>query len=147
MFLDAAKEWNMILYFFLLICVFLVGIGTIYIVVGVVGGGGFVCLFVCVYALWHSWYEIINFLFIFLWVRLTTFVLCFVFSFCGTRFVDRCCLNLASSWNVLFSPSIVIEHFSGYNSLGWHVVSYSVYVAHLSWPFHLLESLLKSQVV
>jgi hypothetical protein len=29
-------------------------------------------------------------------------------------------VNLVLSWNNLFSPSMVIESFVGYNSLGWY---------------------------
>ena len=35
------------------------------------------------------------------------------------------CLNLVLSWNILFSPFIVIESFAGYSSLGWHPCSLS----------------------
>ena len=34
--------------------------------------------------------------------------------------MDMYCLNLVLSWNILFSPSILIESFAGYSSLGWH---------------------------
>jgi hypothetical protein len=30
------------------------------------------------------------------------------------------------SWNTLVSPSMVIESFSGYSSLGWHLCSLRV---------------------
>ena len=32
-------------------------------------------------------------------------------------------MNLALSWNTLVSPSMVIESFAGYSSLGWHLCS------------------------
>jgi hypothetical protein len=35
--------------------------------------------------------------------------------------VERCCVNLVLSWNTLVSPSMVIESFAGYSSLGWHL--------------------------
>jgi hypothetical protein len=43
-------------------------------------------------------------------------------SFVG---LDLCknCVNLVLSWNILFSPSMVIESFVGYRSLGWHFCS------------------------
>jgi hypothetical protein len=34
--------------------------------------------------------------------------------------------NLVLSWNTLVSPSMVIERFSGYSSLGWHLCSLRV---------------------
>ena len=35
-------------------------------------------------------------------------------------------MNLVLSWNALVSPSMVIESFVGYSSLGWHLCSLSV---------------------
>jgi hypothetical protein len=35
--------------------------------------------------------------------------------------VERYCVNLVLSWNILFSQSMVIESFVGYNSLGWQL--------------------------
>ena len=35
-------------------------------------------------------------------------------------------LNFVLSWNILFYPSIVNEHFAGYSSLGWHLYSFRV---------------------
>ena len=40
--------------------------------------------------------------------------------------MERYCVNLVSSWNTLVSPSIVIESFAGYSSLGWHLCSLRV---------------------
>ena len=37
---------------------------------------------------------------------------------CRAGLVERYCLNLVLSWNILVSPSIVIESFAGYSSLG-----------------------------
>ena len=37
-------------------------------------------------------------------------------------------MNLVLSWNILVSPSMVIESFVGYNSLGWYLCSLSVYI-------------------
>ena len=37
--------------------------------------------------------------------------------------MERYCVNLVLSWNTLVSPSIVIENFAGYSSLGWHLCS------------------------
>ena len=35
--------------------------------------------------------------------------------------MERYCVNLVLSWNTLVSPSMVIESFAGYSSLGWHL--------------------------
>ena len=35
-------------------------------------------------------------------------------------------MNLVLSWNTLVSPSMVIESFAGYSSLGWHLHSLRV---------------------
>ena len=40
--------------------------------------------------------------------------------------MDRYCVDLVLSWNTLVSPSMVIENFAGYNSLGWRLCSLSV---------------------
>jgi hypothetical protein len=40
--------------------------------------------------------------------------------------VERYCVNLVLSRNILFSLSIVIGSFAGYNSLGWHLCSLRV---------------------
>ena len=40
--------------------------------------------------------------------------------------MERYCVNLVLSWNILVSPSTVIESFAGYSSLGWHLCSLRV---------------------
>ena len=35
-------------------------------------------------------------------------------------------MNLFLLWNILVSPSMVIESLAGYSSLGWHLCSLSV---------------------
>ena len=40
--------------------------------------------------------------------------------------MERYCVNLVLSWNILFSPAMVIESFVGYSSLGWHLCSLRV---------------------
>jgi hypothetical protein len=37
-------------------------------------------------------------------------------------------VNLVLSWNTLVSPSMVIESFLGYSSLGWYLCSLRVYI-------------------
>jgi hypothetical protein len=36
-------------------------------------------------------------------------------------FVGRYCVNLVLLWNTLVSPSMVIQNFARYSSLGWHL--------------------------
>ena len=37
--------------------------------------------------------------------------------------MERYYMNLILSWNILFSPSMVVESFAEYSSLGWHLCS------------------------
>ena len=37
--------------------------------------------------------------------------------------MERYCVNLVLSWNILVSPSMIIESFVGYSSLGWLLCS------------------------
>ena len=47
----------------------------------------------------------------------------FLLILCRAGLVQRCCLNLVLSSNILVFPPIVIESFAGYSSLGWHLWS------------------------
>ena len=40
--------------------------------------------------------------------------------------MERYCLNLVLSWNILVSPFMAIESFAGYSSLGWCLCSLRV---------------------
>ena len=40
--------------------------------------------------------------------------------------MERYRVNLVLSWNTLVSPSMIIESFIGYSSLGWHLYSLRV---------------------
>jgi hypothetical protein len=40
--------------------------------------------------------------------------------------VERYCVSLFWAWNILISPSMVIESFAGYSSLDWHLCSLRV---------------------
>ena len=40
--------------------------------------------------------------------------------------MKRYCVNFVFSWNILVSPSMLIESFAGYSSLGWHLCSLRV---------------------
>ena len=42
--------------------------------------------------------------------------------------MERCYVNLVLSWNILVSPSMVIESFAGNSSLGWHLCSLMVFI-------------------
>ena len=35
--------------------------------------------------------------------------------------MERYCINLVLSWNILVSPPMLIESFARYSSLGWHL--------------------------
>ena len=41
-------------------------------------------------------------------------------------FVERYCVNLVLSWNILVSPSTVMESFAEYSSLSWRLCALSV---------------------
>ena len=45
---------------------------------------------------------------------------------CRAGFVERHCINLVLSWNILFSPSMVIESFVGYSQLVF-MIFYDLY--------------------
>jgi len=65
-------------------------------------------------------YEMFSFL-CFLYV-VTLFVLEISFGIlCRAELVERYCLNLVLSWNILVFPSIMIESFAEYSILGWHL--------------------------
>ena len=40
--------------------------------------------------------------------------------------MERYCVNVVLSWNTLVSPSMGIESFAGWRSLGWHLCSHRV---------------------
>ena len=40
--------------------------------------------------------------------------------------MERYCINLVLSWNILVSPSIIIESFAQYSSLSWYLCSLRV---------------------
>ena len=40
--------------------------------------------------------------------------------------MERYCVNLVLSWNILFSLSMAIGSLAGYSSLGWHLCSLRV---------------------
>ena len=78
---------------------------------------GGVC--VCVVFVWNYLYPVFS------WMQLSSLGWSFPSAiFCRGRFMHRYCLNLDLPLDVLFSPSMVIESFSGYSSLGWHVLTF-----------------------
>jgi hypothetical protein len=42
--------------------------------------------------------------------------------------VERYCVNFVLTWNTLVSPSVVIESFAGYSSLGWCLCSLNIFI-------------------
>ena len=56
------------------------------------------------------------------------------FSICYPSYIglvgslERYCVNLVLSWNILVSPSMIIENFAGYSSVGWLLCSLRVCV-------------------
>jgi hypothetical protein len=59
----------------------------------------------------------------FLWLYFASLGWNFLFIiFYRAGFVDRYCLNIVLSWNIIFSPCMVIKSFAGH-SLGWHLWS------------------------
>ena len=57
--------------------------------------------------------------------------------------MERYCVNLVLSWNTLVSPSMVIESFAGYSSLGWHLCSLRVCIPSVQDPLAFLLSVEK----
>ena len=64
--------------------------------------------------------ETVNFLLFFLSVVSLLGLSFPSISLCRAAFVERYCLNLVLSWNILVSPSMVTESFVGYSNSGWH---------------------------
>ena len=58
--------------------------------------------------------------------------------------MERYCVNLVLSWNTLVFPSMVIESFAGYSSLGWHFCSLRVCITSVQ---DLLASGEQSEVI
>ena len=56
-------------------------------------------------------------------------------------------MNLVLSWNTLVSPSMVIESFAGYSSLGWHFCSLRVYITSVQDLLAVIVSREKSGVI
>ena len=61
--------------------------------------------------------------------------------------MERYCVNLVLSWNTLISPSMVIESFAGYSSLGWHLCSFRVCVTSVHYLLTFIVSGEKSDVI
>jgi hypothetical protein len=54
--------------------------------------------------------------------------------------VERYCVNSVLSWNTLVSPSMIIESFAGYSSLGWHLCSLRVCITSVQDLLALIDS-------
>ena len=61
--------------------------------------------------------------------------------------MERYCVNLVLSWNTLFSPSMVIESFGGYNSVSWHLCSLRVFITSVQDHLAFIVSSEKSGVI
>jgi hypothetical protein len=61
--------------------------------------------------------------------------------------VERYCVNLVLSWNTLVSPSMVIESFVGYSSLGSHFCSFRVCITSVQDLLAFIVSGEKSAVI
>jgi hypothetical protein len=85
-----------------------------------------VCVRACVYISLVLFLLVCNYLFplfsffLFFLYHYIPWVSVFILVFFFCRFVDRYYLNLVFSWNILVSPSMVIESFAGFINLGWH---------------------------
>ena len=70
--------------------------------------------------------KIINFL-LFVWCKYPPCIGVFLLE-SSVGLVDIYCLNLVLSWNVLISPSMMIQSFVGHSSLGWYLCSLRVWM-------------------
>ena len=61
--------------------------------------------------------------------------------------MERYCVILFLSWNILVSPSMVIESFAGYSSLGWNLCSRRVCVTSVQDLLAFIVSGEKSSVI
>ena len=61
--------------------------------------------------------------------------------------MERYCVNLVLSCNILVSPSMVIESLTGYSSLGWHLYSLSVCITSVQALLSFIVSGEKSGVI
>ena len=48
------------------------------------------------------------------------------FILCRDGYVERYCVHLVLSWDILVSPSMLIGSFAGYSNLGWYLCSLRV---------------------
>ena len=56
-------------------------------------------------------------------------------------------MNLVLSWNTLVSPSMIVEGFAGYSSLGWHLCSLGVCITSVQDLLAFIVSDKKSGVI
>jgi hypothetical protein len=56
-------------------------------------------------------------------------------------------VNLVLSWNTSVSPSMVIESFAGYSSLGWHLCSLRFCITSVQDLLDFIDSGEKSGVI
>ena len=67
--------------------------------------------------------------------------------FCRARFVFIYYVNLVLSWNILVSPSMVIESLAGYSNMGWHLCSFRVCMMSFQYLLVFIVSFEKSGVI
>jgi hypothetical protein len=109
------------------------------------------CLFVrCgIVFVWLSFFKFFEKLLICLFQGVVSLLM---FSFpsiisCRTRFVERYCVNLVLSWNIMVFPCMVNESFVGCSSLGWHLCSLSVCMTSTQDILAFIVSVEKSGVI
>ena len=61
--------------------------------------------------------------------------------------MERYCVNLVLSWSTLVSPSMVIESFAGFSSLGCHLCSLRVCITSVQDHLAFIVSDEKSGVI
>jgi hypothetical protein len=63
------------------------------------------------------------------------------------EFVEGYFVNLFLSWNILVSPSMVIESFAWYGSLDWHLCSFRVCMTSVQDLLAFIVSVEKSGII
>jgi hypothetical protein len=107
----------------------------------------FVCIFMC---LWLSAFDFVVRCLISCFSLVQVPSLCWSFPsriLCRAWLVDRYCLNLVLFWNNLLSPSMLIENFAGYSSLGWHLCFLRVCMTSVHALLAFIVSVEKSGVI
>ena len=97
--------------------------------------------FVCFVLFWDD--EYVAFL-----VKVPSLCLSLPFrNLCWAWLIDRYCLNVFLSWNILVSPSMLNESFAGCSSLGGHLCSLRVWMTSDQALLAFIVSIEKSGVI